>query len=158
MKWRYYCTSHVCRMIKKSYQTVLKWAEKNNVNYTSLENVCKNADIITLHASSNKTIITQSEIDLMKPTTVLVNCARGILVDNRAVYQAVKDGKIWGYGLDEIWLEKDMPLDGLNIIVSPHVGSDTDMGKIGMQLMSTEAVIDFMNNRTPKYVVNKKVL
>jgi len=35
MKWRYYCTSHVCRMIKKSYQTVLKWAEKNNVETMS---------------------------------------------------------------------------------------------------------------------------
>ncbi|MFC1562739.1 NAD(P)-dependent oxidoreductase, partial [candidate division KSB1 bacterium] len=135
-----------------------EWAVENNVTYTDLKYVCKNADIITLHASSSLTIIQQEEIDLMKPTTVLVNCARGILVDNRAVYNAVKDGKIWGYGLDEIWLEKDLSLDGLNIIVSPHVGSDTDMGKIGMQVMSTEAVIDFMNGRTPKHVVNKDVL
>ncbi len=134
------------------------WAKENNVTYTDLSDICKNADIITLHASSNLTLIRREEIELMKPATVLVNCARGILVDNRAVYNAVKNGKIWGYGLDEIWLEKDLPLDGLNIIVSSHVGSDTDMGKIGMQLMSTEAVIDFMNGRTPKYIVNKDVL
>ena len=52
-------------------------------------------------------------------------------------------GKIWGYGVDEIWTEKSLPLEELNIIVSPHVGSDSDKGKIGMQLMSTQAVLIF---------------
>ncbi|MBA7526342.1 hypothetical protein ES705_18504 [subsurface metagenome] len=80
------------------------------------------------------------------------------MVDNRAVYEAVKNEKIWGYGLDEIWTEKDQPLDGLNIIVSSHVGSDSDMGKIGMQMMSAEAVVAYMSDRTPKHVVNKEVL
>ena len=94
----------------------------------------------------------------MSPTTVLVNCARGILVDNKAVYQAVKNEKIWGYGLDEIWTEKDLPLDGLNIIVSSHVGSDSDMGKIGMQMMSTEAVVDYVKGNPLKHVVNPAVL
>ena len=135
-----------------------QWANENNAQYTSLEDICSNADIITLHASSSNMIIGQEEIDLMKPTTVLVNCARGILVDNRAVYEAVKNEIIWGYGLDEIWTEKDQPLDGLNIIVSSHVGSDSDMGKIGMQMMSAEAVVAYMSGRTPKYVVNKEVL
>jgi len=95
---------------------------------------------------------------MMKSTTILVNCARGLLVDNRAAYHAVKDEKIWGYGLDEIWTEPDLPLDNLNIIVSSHVGSDTDQGKIGMQLMSTQAVIDYLNNKIPKHVINKDVL
>ncbi len=119
------------------------WANDNNVIYTEMEEICRECDIISLHASANEQIITRKEIDLMRETTVLVNCARGILSDNRAIYKAVKEGKIWGYGLDEIWLEKDLPLDGLNIIVSSHIGSDTDSGKIGMQVMSTTAVVDF---------------
>ncbi|MEN8227002.1 MAG: NAD(P)-dependent oxidoreductase [Bacteroidota bacterium] len=135
-----------------------QWAAENSAQYTSLEEICSNADIITLHASSSEMIIGQQEIDLMMPTTVLVNCARGILVDNRAVYKAVENKRIWGYGLDEIWTEKDLPLDGLNIIVSSHVGSDSDMGKIGMQMMSAEAVADYLTGRTPKHVVNQKVL
>ncbi len=135
-----------------------EWAEENGVTYTDLQNIYQNADIITLHASSTEMIIGEKEIIMMKPTTVLVNCARGLLVDNRAAYQAVKDGKIWGYGLDEIWTESDLSLDNLNIIVSSHVGSDTDAGKIGMQLMSTQAVIDYMNNKVPKHIVNKDVL
>ncbi len=134
------------------------WAKKNNVIYTNMEEICRQCDIISLHASANEQIITQKEIDLMNENTVLVNCARGILTDNCAIYQAVKEGKIWGYGLDEMWLETDLPLDGLNIIVSSHVGSDTDSGKIGMQVMSTSAVIDFINGKIPEFVVNKDVL
>ena len=134
------------------------WAEQSQVRYLdSPDAVCEQADIITLHASSNDTIITQTQIDLMRQTTVLVNCARKHLVDNEAVYYAVQQGKIWGYGMDEIW-DLDLPLDGLNIVVSPHVGSDTDMGKIGMQVMSAQAVVDYMQGVKPLSIVNKAVL
>ena len=134
------------------------WAKNNDVTYVDVEEICRQCDVISLHASANEQIIAQKEIELMKETTVLVNCARGILTDNRAIYKAVKKGKIWGYGLDEMWLEKDLTLDGLNFIVSSHVGSDTDSGKIGMQVMSTSAVVDFINGKIPEFVVNKDVL
>jgi D-3-phosphoglycerate dehydrogenase len=135
------------------------WANENNATYVTLKELYKQSDIITIHASASEQLIGEKELDLMKETSILVNCARGILTDNRAIYKAVKDGRIWGYGLDEIWLEEDLPLnDSLNIIVSSHVGSDTDSGKIGMQVMSTEAVVDFINGKTPTYVVNKDVL
>ena len=94
----------------------------------------------------------------MKQTTILVNCARGILVDYKAAYNAVKERKIWGYGVDEIWQDKSLPLEESNIIVSPHVGSDTDKGKIGMQIMSTHSVIDFLEGKISKYAINREVL
>ena len=72
-------------------------------------------------------------------------------------YRAVKEGKIWGYGMDEIW-DLDLPLEGLNIVVSPHVGSDTDMGKIGMQMMSAQSIVDYMQGMKPFSIVNKEVL
>ena len=134
------------------------WSEQNGVDYLdSVDAVCEQADIITLHAASNDTLITETQIALMRPITVLINCARGHLVDSKAVYHAVKEGKIWGYGLDEIW-DLDLPLEGLNIAVSPHVGSDTDMGKVGMQIMSAQAVIDYMHGIKPFSIVNKEVL
>ena len=71
-----------------------EWAKENNLRYTNIESICKDADIITLHASSSEMIIGQSEIDLMRPTTVLVNCARGILVYNREDYESVRNKKI----------------------------------------------------------------
>ncbi len=135
-----------------------RWAEENNVSYTDLESLCREADFITLHASAGKTIIGEAEIALMKPMVVLVNCARGILVDNRSVYKAVKDGKIWGYGIDEVWEYADLPTNGLNIVTSPHVGSDTDRGKVNMQIASARAVIDFIEGRRPQHPVNPEVL
>ncbi len=132
------------------------WAEANNATYVTLDELYTQSDIITIHAATSVQIIGEREISMMKKT---VNSARGILTDNRAIYIAVKAGKIWGFGLDEIWLEEDLPLDeNINIIVSPHVGSDTDSGKIGMQIMSTEAIIDFVNGKIPTFVVNKDVL
>ncbi len=130
------------------------WARENAVEYVDLPTLCRQADFITLHASGGKQIIGEAELAQMKPTAVLVNCARGALVDNRAAYFAVKAGQLWGYGLDEVWEHPDLPPAGINIILSPHVGSDTDEGKLGMQLMSAETVVEFLNGETPQHTVN----
>ncbi|MFP4267818.1 MAG: NAD(P)-dependent oxidoreductase, partial [Spirochaetaceae bacterium] len=130
-----------------------EWAEEQGVKYRELEELCEISDFISLHASASYEIIGRKEISRMKPTTVLVNCARNVLVDNRAVWEAVRDGRLWGYGLDEVWEHEDMPLEGLNIITTPHVGSDTDKGKLGMQMGSVQAVIDFIEGKIPKHCV-----
>jgi D-3-phosphoglycerate dehydrogenase len=135
-----------------------RWAGEHGVRYVSLEELCSRAEFITLHASVKKQIIGQEELSLMSPTTVLVNCARGQLVDEEAAYRAVMDGELWGYGLDEIWTREDLELDGLNIAVSPHVGSDTDSGKANMQLMSAQAVAAFVRGERPEHLVNPTVL
>ena len=131
-----------------------RWAEEHQVEYVDLPTLCERSDFISLHASSPETIITSSELSRMKPATVLVNCARGHLVDNRAVYEAVKSGSLWGYGLDEVWEYPDLPLDDVNIVVSPHVGSDTDYGKDRMRTMSASSVAAFLDGETQRHVVN----
>ena len=68
------------------------------------------------------------------------------------------DGELWGYGVDEIWTHEELELDGLNIAVSPHVGSDTDMGKARMQVASAQAVSDFVRGGRPEHVVNTAVI
>ncbi|MCF7949284.1 MAG: hypothetical protein K9M94_11915 [Spirochaetia bacterium] len=134
-----------------------QWAQAHGVEYTDIGSLCEQADFITLHASGGSCLIGAAEISRMRPTTVLVNCARGVLVDNRAVYEAVRDGRIYGYGIDEVWEHGDMPLTpDLNIAASPHVGSDTDVGKLRMQQLSAQAVIDYVNGREPQYIVNKE--
>lgn len=133
----------------------VEWAREKNVTYMTNAEICERADFITVNASAKELLIGKKEISLMSPTTVLVNCARGALVDNPEVYKAVKEGKLWGYGIDEVWEYSDLPLDGLNIVASPHVGSDTDTGKVRMQLMSARAIIDFIEGKEPESVVNK---
>jgi glyoxylate reductase len=131
-----------------------EWAAGAGVTYVAKEKVLAESDFITLHASATEQIIGSDELALIKPAAALVNCARGHLVDNRAAYQAVAEGKLFGYGLDEVWPYADLPLGGLNIAVSPHIGSDTDNGKARMQLLSAESVYDFCRGRRPEYVVN----
>lgn len=134
------------------------WAGEHGVRYVSLDELCEQAQFITLHAATKQQLIGAEQIARMRSTTVLVNCARGQLVDEEAAYRAVRDGELWGYGLDEIWTRKDLDLDGLNIAVSPHVGSDTDSGKVNMQRGSAEAVSAFVRGRRPDHVVNPDVL
>lgn len=131
------------------------WAEHTGVAYVKLDELCRRSDFISLHASAAEQIIGEREISLMRPTTVLVNCARSMLVDNRTVWRAVRDGRLWGYGIDEVWEHPDLSLEGLNIIASPHVASDTDAGKLGMQLGSVDAVVDFIEGRVPKHRVTE---
>lgn len=132
-----------------------QWAGAAGVQYVPLGELCERADFITLHAAAGSRIIDASLIERMRPTTSLINCARSILVDNRAVYAAVTAGRLWGYGMDDPWTESDLPLDGVNIVVSPHVGSDTDDGKAAMRVMSARAVVEFFAGKTPTFALNR---
>jgi len=142
------------RIISHDRTPDLDWFARHGVASVDLPTVCREADFITLHTSGGIQIIGAAELALMKPTAVLVNCARRVHVDNRLVYEAVRDGRIWGYGIDEVWTWDDLPLDGLNIIASPHVGSDTDIGKVNMQMGSAHSVVDFLEGRPQKHPVN----
>ena len=135
-----------------------EWAKDVGATYVSLSELCERSDFITLHAAAGTQLIGAEELELMKETTVLVNCARGVLVDNEAAYQAVKEGRIWGYGIDEVWTYDHLPLAGLNIIASPHVGSDSDLGKVGMQLVTAQQVVEFLGGKRPDFVVNQEIL
>lgn len=131
------------------------WASAHDVEYLDISALCRRADFITLHAAAQTQLLTATQIEQMKPTAVLVNCARGMLVDNPAVYAAVCSGALYGYGLDEVWEHADLPLEpGINIAVSPHVGSDSDSGKLRMQQMSVAAVTAFLAGARPQHIVN----
>jgi len=132
------------------------WADSMGVRYVDLEQLCRTAQIISLHASGSERLIGERELDTMKTGTILINCARFHLVDNRAAYQAVAKGHLRGYGLDESWPYPDLSLSGLNIVTSPHVGSDSDIGKAHMQLMSVQAVADFLEGRPPAQLLTSQ--
>ncbi len=136
----------------------LAWAAQNDVTYVSLDTLLLESDLISLHASAGHQIIGEAELARTRRSAILINCARELLVDNRAAYNAVVSGELFGYGLDDVWRHPDLPIDNINIAVSPHVGSDTDLGKIGMQTMSAHSVVDFLCGREPKHAVNRQVL
>jgi D-lactate dehydrogenase len=77
--------------------------QKYNVTYTDYYNICKKADIITLHmplTPESKYIINAKTIDMMKPGVMLINTSRGALVETKEVINALKSGKIGSFGID----------------------------------------------------------
>jgi D-3-phosphoglycerate dehydrogenase / 2-oxoglutarate reductase len=98
-----------------------------------LDTLLRESDIVTLHAKiTNETthMIGERELALMKPTAYLINTARGALVDEKALYEALRDGRIAGAGLDVFEKEPpppDNPLLGLgNVVLTPHISSWTE--------------------------------
>ena len=113
-------------------------AEAMGVRYMSLEEVMKNSDIITLHTPNNaetKGLISKKEIALMKNTALFINCARGPIVDNAALADALNSGAIAGAGIDVFDMEPPIPADyplvsAKNTVLTPHVAFATDEAMI----------------------------
>ncbi len=121
-----------CKVIAYS-RTQRREAVEMGVEYCSLDNLMKQSDIVTLHVpmtAETHHLIDSKKIALMKPTAIIVNTARGNVVDIDAVADALKDGRIAGAGFDVY--EKEPPLESNhalltspNCVVVPHVGYAT---------------------------------
>ena len=106
--------------------------------------------------------IDAAAIDRMKTGAILVNTARGGLVDDCALFKAVESGKLLGAGLDGVEREPLQPDDELftndNIVVTPHVGGGTaDIGEAIMPML-VEDIRLLLNGQEPRFVVNRQFL
>ncbi len=129
-----------------------------------LGNLMSISDFISLHlphTPKTRHIVNEEMISKMKPTSYLINCARGGTVDEKALYNALKNGKIAGAGLDVFEKEppQDSPLLKLdNIILTPHIGANTKEGQIRAGTVCAEQINKVLAEKTPDYCVNKKFL
>lgn len=103
-----------------------------NVRFRLLKEVMRESDVVSLHTplnNSTRHLIGAEELKLMKPSAILVNTARGPVVDEAALIQALTDGTIWGAGLDVFDQEPppaDNPLFNLsNVILTAHLAGPT---------------------------------
>jgi D-3-phosphoglycerate dehydrogenase len=107
-------------------------AQQLGVTLLSLEELLAQSDFITIHmpkTAETTGMISTEQLGLMKPTAFIVNVARGGLIDEDALYAALKSGRIAGAGLDVFVSEPptESPLLALeNVIVTPHLGASTD--------------------------------
>ena len=120
------------------------WANSSGVELRSFDEVLAQADILTLHIPGNidkSPIIGRKEIEAMKNGAFIINIARGGVVDEDALFQALLSHKLTGAAVDVFSKEPyDGPLCDLeNIILSPHIGSYAKEGKLQME-------IDAVNN------------
>lgn len=110
----------------------------------TLEDALPQADIVTLHASGETTIISKKEFGLIKPGAFLLNAARGGLIDENDMAESLREGRIQGAWIDTFGREPYKgPLTGFEqVILTPHVGSYTLECRRAMEMESVENLIN----------------
>ena len=133
--------------------------------YVDLETLLRKSDFVTIHVPllpSTYHLINEERLRLMKPNAVLINTSRGPVVDEKALYKALKEGWIWAAGLD-VWTEEPTdpknPLLKLdNVVATPHIASASIETRTKMALLAVENIIAALEGRVPPNLVNKEVL
>jgi D-3-phosphoglycerate dehydrogenase len=120
------------------------------VKRSELGDVLSRSDIVSLHLSysdKNRNLIGASELSQIKQDSLLINCARGGVVDEKALHTALKQGKLAGAAVDVFENEPyDGPLKDLdNVILTPHVGSYAKEARVSMEVQAAENLIGGLN-------------
>ena len=129
-----------------------------------LGELMKSSDFISLHLPhipKTHHIVNKEMISKMKPTAYIINCSRGGTVDEEALYDALKNGKIAGAGIDVFENEppKESPLLKLdNVVLTPHIGANTNEGQIRAGTVCAEQINKVLNGKNPDFWVNKKYM
>ena len=132
-------------------------------SYVSKEDLLRNADHVVLvlpYTAENHHTIGAKEIALMKPTATLVNIARGGIVDDLALAQALKAGTIFAAGLDVFEGEPKVNPELLklsNVVLAPHIASATETTRRAMVDLAIENLRAALDGKTPPSLINKEL-
>ena len=136
-------------------------AESLGVKLMELDELFKTADFITVHMPLNKNtenMITLEKMKLMKPTTRLINCARGGIINENDLATALKEKIIAGAAVDVFTSEplaEDSPFRTLdNLILTPHLGASTIEAQISVSVDVANGIVEALNNRPVTTAVN----
>ena len=131
------------------------WSLSRNVNHVNaVEEIYKNCDYITIHVpllDSTKKMINAEAIAMMKPTTVVLNFARDLLVDEEAMVAALEEGKIAKYVSD---FPNPTTVGKNGCIVTPHIGASTEESEDNCAVMAVKEIRDFLENGNITHSVN----
>ena len=131
------------------------WSLSRNVNHVNaVEEIYKNCDYITIHVpllDSTKKMINAEAIAMMKPTTVVLNFARDLLVDEEAMVAALEQGKIAKYVSD---FPNPTTVGKKGCIVTPHIGASTEESEDNCAVMAVKEIRDFLENGNITHSVN----
>ena len=137
----------------------------DGMSASTFESVLAGSDYVTLHTPLNddtRGLIDDCAINHMKSSAYLINCARGPIIDETALYKALRDERIAGAGLDV--MESATPpashplfeLD--NVIVTPHVAFLSQQSVLELEERTARATVDVLQGRMPEFLVNPAVL
>lgn len=158
----------------KSFETVViasdpyateESARRSGVELTSLEDLYRRSDFITIHVPLNtetRGMIGAEQIALMKDGVRIVNCARGGIVDENAMADAVRSGKVAGIAFDVFAKEPpepDNPLLSLDEnVVTPHLGASTEEAQVNVAVDIAGQIADVLQGRPARSAVNLPAL
>jgi len=156
--------------MKVLYYDVIRRSEEEErqlgVEYIpELAKLLSSADFISVHVPllpQTRHLIGAAEFALMKPTAVFINTSRGPVVDQKALYEALKSGQIFSAGLDVSEVEPIPPDDPLltldNVIITPHIASASFTTRKEMAFMTAENLLAGLRGKTPPNCVNPEAL
>jgi glyoxylate reductase len=133
------------------------------VQFVDRETLLREADFLTLHVPltpGTRHLISARELALLKPTAFLINTARGQVVDEPALVEALQSKQIAGAGLDVFEDEPHIhpALLGLpNVVLTPHVGSATSQTRLAMAMLAAENLLAALEGRRPPNPVNPEI-
>jgi D-3-phosphoglycerate dehydrogenase len=147
------------------YMTAEQCALRGARKVEDMDDLLSESDFVTLHSPLNEEtrgLIGARELDMMKSEAFLINCARGPLIDEGALYDALTGGGIAGAGLDVMednHPPNDHPLLGLdNIIITPHVAFFSQEATLELEQRAAREVAYVLTGRMPDNLVNPAVL
>lgn len=134
----------------------------HDVQYVDLETLCTESDVISLHlplTTENYHLIDRTKLSLMKPNAVLINTARGGLIDEEALLEALQQRKIFGAGLDVF--EKEPPdlnhalFQQPNVITTDHMGWYSEESLRDLQMKAVQEIANVFSGSIPRSWVNR---
>jgi D-3-phosphoglycerate dehydrogenase len=137
-----------------------KFAQRYGIKYVNLEKLLQKSDYITIHLPLNDAthhLIDDKELGKIKKDAFLINTSRGGIVDEQALYQALRNNQLKGAALDVYSNEPpvESPLKELdNVIMTPHIGAYTEEAIENMGIQAAQNLIDVLEGRKPKNRVN----
>jgi len=138
-------------------------AKDNNIALVDKDTLFKTADFLSIHTAltpETKGMVGAKEFSMMKKNAFLINCARGEVVQEKALADALKTGTIAGAGLDVFEKEPPAgsPLLGIpSIYMTPHIGASTHEAQYRAGMIIVEQVDKALKGSKPEYIVNKEI-
>jgi D-3-phosphoglycerate dehydrogenase len=140
-----------------------EFAARHNIAQMDVEDLLEVSDIVSLHVplmEKTRNLIDAAALSRMKPGAILVNCARGGVVNERDLAAALENGKLAGAGIDVFEVEppQDSPLLGIeNAVLSPHTAAFTTQALANMDRGVVEQLIGYSKGEKPPHAVNPDV-
>ena len=139
------------------------FAAEQGIEKMAVEELLRVSDVVSIHAPltpDNKGMIDAKALNIMKPTAILINAARGGIVNEADLYEGLKNNLIAGAGIDVF--EHEPPsasplLELENVVLTPHTAAFTFEGMNNMSVGVVEQLIEFQKGNKPEFTVNSEV-